>query len=149
MISCRTSSALRNITNRCLGGRASYHAGPTLLKAFVLIKSRPLCVSRKRPENSAYRPLPAGTRRHTALCEETDKKHFCGEDVFRSHASFCCARFFLAACLSCASLVASRALAACSHCVRALMSKDIFLHGCKSNSATRAVAQETRRTLPT
>ena len=37
---------------------------------------------------------------HGAFAIKLKAKHFCGEDVLCSHACVCCARFFLAACLS-------------------------------------------------
>ena len=57
-----------------------------------------------------------GFRAAHSVLRKLKARHFCGEDVLCSHACVCCARFFLAVCLSRASLVASRAraLVACS-----------------------------------
>ena len=115
------------ITDRCLGGRASYHAGLARLKAFVLIKARPLCVSRKRLENSAYRPVPAGSGRHTTFLRRSRKQYIPVEKTScaLTRASAALASSWLPACRVLRLSLRERARCLLAR-VRALMSKDIF-----------------------
>ena len=112
-------------TDRRLGGQASYHAGLSWSKAFVLIEVRPLCVSRKRPENSAYRPVPAGSGRHTAFLRLSEKQEVSVEKTSYAltRASPALASSWLRACRALRLSLRARARCLLAR-VRAIMNKD-------------------------